>query len=160
MTALLVELKTRARLRLNAARRADAADAGLRLRDCLTLAARDAGFSHWEHARRVLGGEAAPGDDMGSFWHAPGCHALLNHWYASHADARASLAAHPGAVLLPYRRQFVVAGDAYVRELGMDPADPAWEQGGRDLAQAYGGGAWLALALRRLKAPPATFASR
>jgi hypothetical protein len=151
MTRLLDEVKTRARLRLNAARRDDAATP-LRLRDCLGLVAKDLGFAHWDHARRVLGGQAAAGEDMGSFWHAPACHSLLNQWFASHEVAREALAADPRAFLLPYRRQYVVAQEDYVRELGLDPADPAWAMAGRDLATAYGGAAWLALADGRLRA--------
>lgn len=118
MSALLTELKVRARLRLNARRDADP---GLRLRDCLGLVAREVGFANWEQARKVLGGEAAPGDDMGTFWHAPRCSGLLNPWFSKLAEARAALAAAtddgpPGgtaglAVLLPYRRQFVLAGE-------------------------------------------------
>lgn len=68
MTTLLTELKTRARLSLNAARREQPE---LRLRDCLHQAARDVGFAHWDHGRRILGGQAVPGDDMGTFWRAP-----------------------------------------------------------------------------------------
>lgn len=50
MNRLVQELKTRARLRLNAGRRETAADvaAGLRLRDCLQEVSRAVGFAHWE----------------------------------------------------------------------------------------------------------------
>lgn len=64
MTALVDELKVRARVRLSAARREGAAP-DLKLRDCLHDAARAVGFVRWEHARRVLGGEALPG---GGLW--------------------------------------------------------------------------------------------
>lgn len=169
---LLVELKTRARLRLNS-RKADANDAdaqnpdaqserpALRLRDCLNMVSREAGFAHWEQARHVLGGQAVPGDDMGSFWHAPRCQSLLNAWYASHAEACAGLAAaaqaRPGVVLLPYRRQFVVADAPYLRELGLDPLDPLWAAVRHDLVRSYGSASWQALAWRRLKAPRETY---
>jgi hypothetical protein len=159
MTALLTELKTRGRLELNAARRADAGSA-LKLRDCLNHAARDVGFSNWEHGRRVLTGEAAAGDDMGTFWHSPSCNVLLNAWFARHDEARSALAAARGGYLLPYRRQFVVVQGEFIRELGLDPADPGWDEAQRDLVQAYGSAAWLALALRRLKAPRPSFAAR
>lgn len=155
MTALLVELKTRARLRLNAARQQQP---DLRLRDCLNEVARAVGFVHWEQARRVLGGEARPGDDMGRFWHAPACNSLLNVWFANHDDARSALATKPGAVLLPYRRQFVLADGPFIRELGLDPRDTAWAAAGHDLVRAYGTDPWLRLAFQRLKAPQSTFA--
>jgi hypothetical protein len=118
------------------------------------------GFSNWEHGRRVLTGEAAAGDDMGTFWHSPSCNVLLNAWFARHDEARSALAAARGGYLLPYRRQFVVVQGEFIRELGLDPADPGWDEAQRDLVQAYGSAAWLALALRRLKAPRPSFAAR
>jgi hypothetical protein len=173
MTRLLVELKTRARLRLNVARRAPrdsaaatpatgappaAAQREPRLRDGLDEAARGVGFAHWEHARRVLGGLAAAGDDMGTFWHAPACQAMLSVWLPTHAEARAALEGDGGRYLLPYRRQFIVADADYVVELGLHPADPAWADVQRDLAAGYGSAAWLALAFQRIKAPRSAFA--
>lgn len=165
MSALLNELKVRARLRLNARR---GEDPDLRLRDCLIQVARDVGLLHREHARKLLGGQAAPGDDMGTFWHAPRCSALLNPWFTTVAEARAALAAATalGAsddpveppVLLPYRRQFVLASEAFIRELRLDPHDAAWAIAQRDLVRSCGGGAWQALVMARLKAPRATFA--
>lgn len=155
MTALLVELKTRARLRLNAARREHP---NLRLRDCLQQVAREVGFAHWEQARSVLGGEARVGDDMGWLWHAPACNALLNAWFANYEDARSALATRREAVLLPYQRQFIVAGDPFVRALGLEPRDEAWAAAGHDLVRAYGTDPWLRLAFQRLKAPRPTFA--
>jgi hypothetical protein len=145
----LAELKVRARLRLNAARRAGTGD-DRKLRHCLNEAAQAAGFAHWEHARHVLAGEAAPGEDMGAFWHAPGCDALLNQWFADAATARAAL--RPGRYLLPFRRQFVVVEGPYLRELGLDPADPAWGAIAGDLVAGYGTAAWRELAARRMKA--------
>lgn len=156
MTVLLDELKTRARLRLNAARAES--PSSLRLRDCLHSVAREVGFAHWEQARRVLGGLAVPGDDMGTFWHAPRCNSLLNPWFAHLADARAAQVALPGNVLLPYKRQFILANAHYLRELGIEADEPAWDTVHRDLVRSYASGPWLALALRRLKAPRSTFA--
>ena len=159
MNAPIVELKTRARLRLNAMRRASAdAPAGPadtqpdRLRDCLIAVAREAGFTGWEQALRVLGGEAAGGDDLGTFWHAPRCNGLLSHWFAHVDQARECLALGEHRVLLPYRRQFVVVDDHYLRELGLSIGDEAWGEAGRDLVQAYGSPAWLALCNQRLRA--------
>ncbi len=156
MTTPLDELKTRARIHLNGVRH-DQPD--LRLRDCLNQAAREVGFLHWEQGRQVLGGEAVAGDDMGTLWHAPRCDSLLNAWFANYAEARAALESEPGAVLLPYRRQFIVANDPFIRELGLDPDDAAWAGAGHDLVGAYAGESWSALALQRLKAPASTFAA-
>lgn len=157
--ALITELKTRARLRLNASRRdpvhvsSDVAEAPPdRLRDCLIAVAREAGFSGWEQTLRVLGGEAASGDDMGTFWHAPRCNGLLSHWFAHIEQARECLATGEHRVLLPYRRQFVVVDDHYLRELGLSIGDAAWGEAGRDLVQAYSSAAWLSLCNQRLRA--------
>ena len=159
---LLIELKTRARLRLNAWRDdAQSERPSPKLRDCLNQVSRETGFAHWEQARRVLGGLAVPGDDMGGFWHAPRCDALLNTWFAAYGEARAGLQAvlepRPGAVLLPYRRQFVIVDAPYLRELGLDPLDPLWAGVAHDLVRSHGSGPWQALAWQRLKASAGTY---
>ena len=159
MTALLDELKTRARLRLNAARREEAGSDGMRLRHCLNQVAREVGFAHWEHARAVLGGLATREDDMGTFWHAPRTGILLNLWLAKYEQAQAALVADPRAYLLPYRRQFMVVQADFIEEVGVDAGHPAWAETGHDLVAAYGGSAWLALAGQRLKAPRSSFIS-
>lgn len=158
----LDELKTRARVRLNAGRReaGGSAGAGPRLRDELVAAAREVGFRDWVHAQRVLGGLAAAGEDLGDLWYAPRCGFLLNEWFAALAPAREAHARQSGAFLLPYRRQFVVAQDAFVRELGLDPSHDAWSALRRDLAAGYGSAAWQALSWQRVRAPRSTFARR
>jgi hypothetical protein len=145
----LDELKVRARVRLNGARRAGAGEER-KLRHCLDEVAREAGFAHWEHARHVLSGQAMAGEDMGAFWHAPGCDALLNEWFADLAAARAAL--RQGRYLLPFRRQYVVVEAPYIRELGLDPDHAAWAAAGADLVSAYGTAAWATLASARMRA--------
>lgn len=159
MTALLDELKTRARLRLNAARRGAVGSGETRLRHCLNQTAREVGFVHWEHARVVLGGLATREDDMGTFWHAPRTGILLNLWLAKYEEAQAALEADPRAYLLPYRRQFMVVQADFIQELGVDANHPAWAEATHDLVAAYGGSAWLTLASQRLKAPRDSFVS-
>jgi len=173
MNALITELKTRARIGLNAIHagdfalvaRAEAVSGKPRahppewkLRHCLGLVANAVGFADWDEGRRVLGGTAGAGDDMGTFWHAPRCNGLLSHWFARYDEARTSLAVAADRTLLPYRRQFVVVGEPYLRELGLDPGDPHRHGAGRDLVAGYGGPDWLALAERRLRAPLETWA--
>lgn len=156
MSRLLQELKTRARLRLNAHRRGTAADAevadDLRLRDCLHAVAREAGFAHWEHARHVLGGQARVGEDQGSFWYAPGCATLLTPWFARHDEARQALQQGSAGVLLPYRRQYVLAGPDFLTELGLDADSSLWADAGFDLVLSAGSRPWEALAWQRLRA--------
>lgn len=155
MSRLLRELKTRARLRLNASRRDPGAappSSDARLRDCLHAVSREVGFAHWEHARHVLQGLAFAGEDQGSFWHPPRCSTLLSPWFARHEDAAQALAQDATRVLLPYRRQYVLAGDDFLLELGLDPDSPLWTDAGRDLVRAAGRAAWEALAWQRLRA--------
>lgn len=147
-TAPLDELKTRARIALNAARRAGNHDA--KLRHSLNGAAQHAGFAHWDHARTVLSGFAQPGDDFGTFWHVARTGSLLNQWFATHAEARAVHAQDPGAFLLPYRRQCMLVLAEFVAELGVDPHDPAWAALGRDVVAGYGSPAWARLVRLRL----------
>jgi hypothetical protein len=160
MTAAITELKTRARLRVNALRKeaGGAAAAGVQLRDCLTFVAREVGFLHWEHARRVLGGLASAQDDMGTFWHAPRTGILLNEWFARREEAEEALARQAVAFLLPYRRQFLVVQSHFIRELGLDPDDAAWGAVGNNVVRGYGTAAWEALVQVRLRAPRSTFA--
>ena len=154
--ALVDELKVRARVRLNRARREGSAGT-MRLRDALHEVAREVGFKDWEHARKVLGGLAGLGDDLGDFWHVPRTGILLHHWFSDYAQARVVLEQDHAGFLLPYRRQFFIVQAPFVEALGLDPNDPAWAAAGRDLAAAYGSAAWRALAWQRLQAPADCF---
>jgi len=118
---------------------------------CLNIVSVEAGFDQWNHARIVLGGEAARGDDMGRFWYDKACSALLNHWFAGYDDARASLQAHSGRYLFPYDRQFIVADAPFVVAIGLDPAARVWERIGGDLVGGYGTVDWKVLVERRLR---------
>ena len=154
--ALVDEIKVRARVRLSRARREGAAGS-TSLRDYLHQAAREVGFAGWEQARRVLGALAAPGDDMGSFWHVPRSGILLHIWFSEYAQARSVLAQQADGFLLPYRRQCFIVQAPFIEALGLKPADPAWAAIGRDLVAAYGTPAWRALAWQRLNAPAGAF---
>lgn len=162
---LVTELKIRARLGLKALRQGDrsllerAAARGVhrqsepsewRLAHSLNLVARSLGFVHWAQALKVLGGHAETGDDMGSFWHERSCEKLLNHWFARYADAKDLLLTQPSAVLLPYRRQYLVVAEPYLQELGLGLGDLR-SGAGHDLVSAYGTPAWRALCWRRLQ---------
>jgi len=164
----ITELKTRARLGLKALRNGDAsilararAVSGLRhahppswrLAHCLTLAAQGVGFRSWDQARQVLGGQAAREHDAGTFWHAPRCEGLVNHWFANLEEARACLAALHDHVLLPYRRQFVVVSRDYLEALGVSAEAPDWHIARRDLVAAYGTPPWRQLCVSRLRTP-------
>ena len=166
--ASITELKTRARIGLNALRAGDlsivararavsrqrcATPPSWRLAHCLNFAAQGVGFRSWEQARQILGGHAEPGHDAGTFWHAPRCDSLLNHWFADLAEARTCLATLPEHVLLPYRRQFVVVSGHYLEALGVPAGAADWSEARRDLVAAYGSMPWRRLCVSRVRTP-------
>ncbi|MFZ6773144.1 DUF2087 domain-containing protein [Undibacterium sp. SXout7W] len=167
MNALTTEIKTRARLLLNlletgqhaaqkralilSRQRGWTMPETWQLRHCLNLAAADTGFQHWEHARHVLGAEAAATDDMGDFWHGSEVGGYTNHWYASYADAVRQLQVDPSAYLLPYRRQYVVVRAEYLLALGLSTEEACWQPIAHDLVGGYGSASWLQLAQQRLQ---------
>ena len=88
--------------------------------------------------------------------HAPRS-GTLNEWHASAATAQAALAGRTGLFLLPYKRQAVLVQAPFIEALGLDPAHPAWQAVGHDLAAGYGSPAWLELAAIRVRAPRSSF---
>lgn len=94
-------------------------------------------------------GRLEPGDDYGELWYELATDVCLNHWCSTYDEAREVLARH-GGYLLPYRRQFVVVEREYVKILGLDPEDPAWEAVGHDLAQPADLAAYRELVAARL----------
>ncbi|HEY0822895.1 MAG TPA: hypothetical protein VGD76_03845 [Ramlibacter sp.] len=174
MNACIAELKTRARIALKTLRAGDtalvqraSAASGTRayvpgewqLRHALALVAQAAGFRHWDHARIVLGGEARAGEDMGRFWHAPACDALLNQWFARYPEAAECLRATPGSTLLTFGRQFVVVGAPYLREIGVVERLPDAANEQFDAVAQYGAPRWLQWCEARLRAPAPAWAS-
>lgn len=162
------EIKVRARLLLNALRRAGpdailfarSVSASRRwpepdqwtLTHCMNLVSARAGFDHWDHARRVLGGQAAAGEDVGTLWYSEACGAMTNQWFAHYGEALAILGTDASLYLLPYRRQYVLVDRYFIEALGLDPSSAEWSEAGRDLVRGYASPAWNALALNRLKA--------
>ncbi len=164
----ITELKTRARLLLNALQANDAASVERStriskkhgwpipetwtLRHALNLAAGEAGFSHWEQARQIFSGAAQAGDDMGEFWYDKQAHGFINHWFASYPEAREQLKLQPENYLLPYKNQFFIAEHPCVAQLGLASTAAYWEELGHDLVAAYGKPAWLTMCMARLNA--------
>ena len=70
--------------------------------------------------------------------------AILNRWFTTHEEARASLDAE-GGYLLPYRNQFFVTLSEGIIELGLDPEDPDWAQIGWDWVRPKDAAAWQRL---------------
>jgi hypothetical protein len=98
----------------------------MRRRHCLSVVARENGFSGWPHARAVLSG--VPGvSDFGTLLYPDRCGAFLNLWYREYQDARTGHEA-AGGYLLAYRRDFLVVGRSFIETLGLDPDAGEWRR--------------------------------
>jgi hypothetical protein len=86
-------------------------------------------------------------DDKPVMW-VPRMDAIVNRWFRTYEEARASLQSE-GGYLLPYRGQYFVTLREGVRELGLDPDDPDWERIGWDWVRPGDGAAWERLVHRR-----------
>ena len=117
-----------------------AAAPGIQRKHCLAAVARELGFEGWEHARRVLEGDASE-VDFGKLLYGKHWGSRLNHWFATYEEARAFHAAElaegheEGSYLLAYQRHFFVADRHFVEALGLDPADPDFRAIGFDWAR-------------------------
>lgn len=120
------------------------------LRHCLNIVACKAGFQHWQHARLVLSAGAPALGDMGEFWYDRQAHGFTNHWFAHYPEAKAQITLHPDSYLLPYKKQFFVAEQPCITQLGLANDAALWQQLGNDLVAGYGSVAWVALCQLRL----------
>jgi hypothetical protein len=101
---------------------------------CLAAVARELGFTGWDHASRVLGGEVDE-PDFGALLYPNVTATFLNHWFATYEEARAARVEGQGAAayLLAYKRQsFIVGRDYVATTLGLDPDDRDWATIGFD----------------------------
>jgi hypothetical protein len=93
----------------------------------LALVAHEQGYASWAALKAAREAHVL---DTRLFFRAGG-RGFLNRWFASYAEARASLATLPG-FLFPYGEQFFVCEAGFVRALGLDPEDPDWARLGFD----------------------------
>ena len=108
--------------------------ASIRRRQCLTLIARELGFSGWPHAVGVLSGTDST--DFGTLLYPKGAEAHWNIWSASYGEARAIREQH-GGYLLAYRRHFFIVDRYFIETLGLQPNDPDWNLIGRDWVRPW-----------------------
>ena len=125
----------------------DALVARAQRRHCLSALAQRLGLSGWSHLTALLDGTS---NDFGTALHI-GSPAQWSIWSASYAEAQSIRAEH-GGWLLPYRHQYMVVDEHFVRELGLDPDDPDWARMGRDWVEPRDPQARLRLFERRLAA--------
>ncbi|PHQ71355.1 MAG: hypothetical protein COB93_03425 [Sneathiella sp.] len=159
----LGELKIRSKILVKSANGGDPdAQAMLRLslkseppyqhKDGLQFIAQKAGFRDWRHAAHVLSGEAEIGEDMGTLWYDRKCGGLLNIWCRNYEEARGEFEGHPDAYLLPYKTQFVIGDEDFMRALGLlAQGRPQRPSSARDLVSSYGSEAWDNLTFSRLQ---------
>jgi len=159
----LGELKIRSKILVKAANNggADAvkklsaivkADPPYQHKDGLKYVARTAGFRDWQHAAHILSGNAKVGEDMGTLWYSRKCMALLNIWCRDYNEALEELSKRSNVYLLPYKRQFIIVDDDFMRALGLLPQGrPNGPSTNRDLIQNYGTEEWDNLTFSRLQ---------
>jgi hypothetical protein len=104
---------------------------------CLAAVARELGFANWEHARRVLEGDASE-QDFGKLLYDKVFGAGLNVWSAHYDEAR-ELRQKMGtpqapSFLLAYQRQFFIVDRYFIEALGLEPEDADFEAIGWDWA--------------------------
>ncbi len=102
--------------------------ASVRHKHALAVIAHEQGHASWVLLKQALGAEAQPRLDTEAFFAATRG-ILLNRWFASYAEALASLR-REGGYLFPFREQFFITEPAFIAALGVDPADPDWARMG------------------------------
>ncbi|HYY55956.1 MAG TPA: hypothetical protein VE842_01425 [Pyrinomonadaceae bacterium] len=124
----------------------------LRLKQALAVVALEHGHESWRALKQSAeASERAPvasSTPPGRLMYCRALDVLLNRWFASYEEARASLE-QQGGFLLPFDRQFFVCEEEGIRALGLDPEDPDWERIGRDWVKPLDGEAWLRLRKKR-----------
>jgi hypothetical protein len=89
-------------------------------KDALLIIALEKGFDSWLQLKnyfyRIL---SSPFEDnyVGGF---------LNLWFTRYVDAK-SQQKKQGGYLLPYKKQYFLANEEYIKALGLDPFDPDWK---------------------------------
>jgi hypothetical protein len=96
----------------------------------LAVIAHEQGHASWAELKQALGEheDAPPRFDTEAFF-VKNPSVFLNRWFASYAEALASLQ-KDGGYLFPYREQFFVTEAGFLAAFGMDPADPDWARMG------------------------------
>jgi hypothetical protein len=98
-------------------------------RHCLTVIARELGFTGWQHLTGVLWGESV--EDFGTLLYPGGGTAYWNIWSARYEEARQIREEH-GGYLLAYKKHMFIVDRHFIESLGLDPEDADWDRMGRD----------------------------
>jgi len=123
----------------------------VRRKTCLNGLAMEMGFREWGHAKSVLSGENWQEPDKGTLWYSARCGALLNIWFADYKEARRCLIENPEYYLLPYKNQFIVVDDNYLKVIGLgEDCQDEWTILGHDLIDGFGSLEWHHLVWKRI----------
>lgn len=68
----------------------------------------------------------------------------LNLWFANYTEAK-SILKEKGGFLLPYKNQFFICNNNYMKQIGFEPDDPDWKKIGFDWAEPANQAAWQRL---------------
>lgn len=132
--------------------------ARVRLKHALAVVAEEHGTASWSELARELETRATSGAGSPVF-HSPRLDSLLNRWFRTHAEARASLQ-QQGGFLLPFRQHCFITESEGILALGLDPHDPDWVAVAFDLVRPRDAGAHARLCAKRRAALAAELAAQ
>jgi hypothetical protein len=123
-----------------------------KLQEVQDFIAKKAGFHNWRHAVHYLSGGWHPGEDAGTFWYSNRCTPLLNIWCRNEEEAKAELRKMPHLLILPYKKQFILANEDYLTAIGIQSV---WQQKKKEIAAEksvqYMDPDWQDLSLARIR---------
>lgn len=69
---------------------------------------------------------------------------FLNKWFTDYEEAKTHQRSN-GGFLFPYKSQFFLCGESYIKQLGLNPKDPDWKRIDWDWANPADRSAWQRL---------------
>lgn len=115
--------------------------AQLKRKHALNVIALELNAPNWAEFKQQLEQIGAPKPEPYTRLYPRRCNGFLNEWFADYETAR-RYRAEQGGYLLPYRSHFFICGPLYIKTLGLDPTDPAWERIGWDWVQPADKATW------------------
>ena len=132
-------------------RKLRSSDLEIRRKTCLNGLAMEMGFREWSHAKSVLSGENWQESNKGTLWYSKRCVALLNIWFADYKEAKRYLMENPEYFLLPYKNQFIVVDDNFLKMIDLwEGCQDEWTILGHDLIDGFGSPEWHHLVWKRI----------
>jgi hypothetical protein len=148
-TFAINEVKIQAKKQLKQSKQEGSLSENKPLKHYLQLISITLGFESWQQANAVLSGTSTSKyeNDFGTLFHHRSCNALVNEWFADYQTAYTRYCRSDEHYLLPYKKQFVVAGKEYLFAIGLREEDLVLvEDIHRNWITGYGTHAWDRLA--------------